>query len=82
VAAIKKAEATVKAVADAALPFQSTWEDRVDLSTEWVPLDVTVGKFNGVEKLEKQADGSVFATPYADGREVPGNYLISAEHET
>jgi len=78
-AAIQKAEATVKAVADAAPPFQATWEERVDLSTEWVPLEVTVGKFNGVEKLEKQPDGSVLATPYADGREVPGNYIFSAK---
>ena len=76
-ASIKKAEATVKSVADAAAPFQAAWEDRVDLSTEWVPLTMLNNKVNGIEKLEQLPDGSLLATPYADGREVPGNYVIN-----
>ena len=77
--AIKKAEATAKNVADAAAPFQAAWEDRVDLSTEWVPLTMLNNKVNGIEKLEQQPDGSLLATPYADGRQVPGNYVINVK---
>lgn len=78
-AAIKKAEGGVKSVADASAPFQTTWEDRVDMSTIWEPLDMFNNKAAGVEKLEKQADGSILATPYADGRLVPGNYVINVK---
>ena len=78
-AAIKKAKETVTNVINASAPAQKIWEDSVDLSTEWIPLDLTVGRFNGVEKLEKQADGSVFATAYSDGRATPGNYSVSAK---
>lgn len=78
-AAIKKAETSVKAVATAAAPAQVTWEDRVDLTTEWVPLDMVNNKANGVEKLERLPDGSILATPYADGRLVPGNYIINVK---
>lgn len=78
-AAIKKAESTVKSVIDASASAQAAWEQRVDLSTEWVPLDITGIRANGVEKLEKQADGSLFATAYADGRLTPGNYILSTK---
>ena len=78
-AAIKKAEATVKSVADASAPAQTAWEDHVDLSTEWTALDLTVTRVAGVEKLEKQPDGSLFATPLPEGRMVPGNYMLSSK---
>ena len=78
-AAIAKAEGSVKGVADAAAPAQNNWEEHVDLSTEWVPLDLVVGKFTGAEKLEKQADGSVLATALPENRIVPGNYALSAK---
>jgi WD40 repeat protein len=78
-ASIKKAQDTVANVIKASEPFQKAWENGVDLSTEWIPLNVTVGKFNGVEKLEKQADGSILATAYSDGRATPGNYAVSAK---
>jgi WD40 repeat protein len=77
-AAIKKAQDTVTNITKAARPFQAAWEERVDLSTEWTPLDVKIGRFNGVEKLEKMPDGSIFATAYADGRATPGNYMLAA----
>ena len=77
--AITKAESSVKGVADAAAPFQSKWEQYIDLATEWVPLDLTVVRANGVSKLEKQADGSLFATALPDGQAQPGNYQLSAK---
>ncbi len=80
-ARIKKAEDAVKAVADASAPAQTAWEERVDLSTEWIPLEVTDIRAKGVEKLEKQPDGTLFATPYADGRIEPGNYVLTAKTE-
>ncbi|MBL9114809.1 MAG: DUF1549 domain-containing protein [Verrucomicrobiaceae bacterium] len=78
-AAIKKAKETVSNVITASAPAQKAWEDSVDLSTEWIPLDVTVGRYTGVEKLEKLVDGSIFATPYTDGRATPGNYSVTAK---
>jgi hypothetical protein len=78
-AAIKKAEAGVKSVNDAATPFQSTWEDRADLSTEWVPLDVTVQAAKGVASLDKQPDGSLLAKPLPEGQSVPGNYVLNGK---
>ncbi|MDB6118149.1 MAG: hypothetical protein JWO08_1930, partial [Verrucomicrobiaceae bacterium] len=73
------AEETVASVANASAPTQALWEDHVDISTEWVPLDLNIGKFAGAEKLEKQADGSIFATPLPEDRQVPGNYIFSAK---
>ena len=34
---------------------------------------------NGVAKLEKQPDGSLFATPLPDGQAQPGNYTLTAK---
>ncbi len=59
---IQKAEAAVKAMSDASVAKQLEWEPYVDLSTEWVPLDLEVGEIKGVQKIEKQADGSLFVT--------------------
>jgi len=78
-AAIKKAQTTVKSVADASAPAQAIWEDHVDLTTEWIPLDINVKKAGGVETLEKQPDGSLLATALPEGRQVPGTYLLSAK---
>ena len=77
--AITKAEGSVKAVADAAAPYQAKWEQYTDLATEWVPLDLTVVRANGVAKLEKQPDGSLLATALPDGQAQPGNYQLSAK---
>lgn len=79
VAATKKAEEGVKAVAATAPEQQPKWEELLDLSTEWQPLDVEVVRAVGVAKLEKQADGSLFATPLPDGRTQPGNYQLKAK---
>ena len=78
-AAITKAEAGVKAARDASPPAQARWEQYIDLTTEWVPLDLTVVRANGVEKLEKMPDGSLFATALPDGNVQPGNYQLSAK---
>jgi len=78
-AAIKKAEETVKKVADTAPMQQPRWEQYVDLTTEWVPLELTVGKAAGVEKLEVQPDGSVFATAVSGGRVAAGNYQLNGK---
>jgi len=75
-AAIKAAEAKVKAVADTAAANQPKWENYLDLTTEWHPLTVTVQRAAGVEKLEVQPDGSVFATALPEGRLAIGNYQL------
>jgi hypothetical protein len=77
-AAIEKAEAAVKAVADAAPASQPRWENYLDLTTEWEPLDLTVVRANGVAKLEKQPDGSLFATPLPEQEQKTGNYQLRA----
>jgi len=78
-AAIKKAEEGVKKVADTAPIQQPRWEQYADLSTEWYPLELTVNRAGGVEKLEVQPDGSVLATPLADGKVTPGNYMVNGK---
>ncbi len=78
-ASITKADASVKAVATAAAPAQSKWEQYIDLTTEWVPLDLTVVRAAGVSKLEKQADGSLLATALPDGQAAPGVYQLTAK---
>ncbi|MDZ4287523.1 MAG: DUF1553 domain-containing protein, partial [Prosthecobacter sp.] len=78
-AAIEKAEASVKAAAAAAPKTQPKWEEYVDLTTEWVPLDLAVVRVAGVEKLEKQPDGSLLATPLPEGRIASGNYNLRAK---
>lgn len=75
-AAIAKAEEAVKKVADTAPMNQPRWEQYADLSTEWVPLDIKVNRAAGVEKLEVQPDGSLYATPMPAGKVTAGNYLL------
>ncbi|MCB1279816.1 DUF1549 domain-containing protein, partial [Prosthecobacter sp.] len=76
VAAIKAAEGKVKAAQDTAPANQPRWENYLDLTTEWHPLEVQVVRSNGAEKLEVQPDGSLFATALPDGRVAPGNYQL------
>ena len=78
-AAITKAEQGVKTVADTATAQQERWEPYVDVSTEWLPLDLEVVKADGVMKLEKQPDGSLFATGYPAGQERNGNFQVRAK---
>ncbi|MCW0220869.1 MAG: DUF1549 domain-containing protein [Prosthecobacter sp.] len=78
-AAIQKAEEVVKKSAETIPMQQPRWEQYVDVSTEWVPLDVLVSRAGGVEKLEVQPDGSLFATALPEGRTTPGNYLLNGK---
>ena len=78
-AAIKKAEESVATVAKTAPDQQPKWEQYLDLTTEWVPLDLEVVRANGVTKLEKQPDGSLFATALPNGQASPGVYLLKAK---
>lgn len=78
-AAITKAEAGVKAVAAAAPERQPQWEQYLDLSTEWLPLDLEVVRANGVQKLERLADGSLLATVLPEGQQQSGNYQLRAK---
>lgn len=80
-AAIKAAEGKVKAVADTAPANQPKWENYLDLTTEWYPLEVKVVRANGVEKLEVQPDGSLFATAFPEGRQAIGNYQLSGKSD-
>ena len=75
-AAIKAAEAKVKAAFDTAPANQPKWENYLDLTTEWHPLDLKVQRAGGVEKLEVLPDGSFLATPLREGKENTGNYLL------
>ena len=75
-AAIKAAEAKVKAAFDTAPANQPKWENYLDLTTEWHPLDLKVQRAGGVEKLEVLPDGSFLATPLPEGKESTGNYLL------
>lgn len=78
-AAIKKAEEAVKKAADTAPMQQPRWEQYADLTTEWLPLELTVTRAAGVEKLEVQPDGSVFATAFPESRLAAGNYQLSGK---
>lgn len=75
-AAIKAAEVKVKAAFDTAPMNQPKWENYLDLSTEWHPLDVKVQRAGGVEKIEVLPDGSLLATALPEGRQSTGNYLL------
>jgi WD40 repeat protein/mono/diheme cytochrome c family protein len=75
-AAIKAAEVNVKAAFDTAPMNQPKWENYLDLSTEWHPLDVKVQRAGGVEKIEVLPDGSLLATALPEGRQSSGNYLL------
>ncbi|WP_009959973.1 DUF1549 domain-containing protein [Verrucomicrobium spinosum] len=75
-AAIKKAEEASAALVQAAVPKQEAWEPYVDLSTVWVPLDLTVVDAKGVQKIEKQPDGSLFVTGTPEGPNVDAIYTL------
>ena len=77
-AAITKAREAAKKQAAESMPRQTQWENYMDLSTEWIPLDVEVVRATGVAKLEKQSDGSLFATPLPEGQMALGNYQLKA----
>ena len=65
-----------ESVADTAPANQPKWENYLDLTTEWHPLELKVQRANGVEKLELQPDGSLFATAKPEGQQSAGNYLL------
>jgi len=78
-AAIAKARDAAKKMADAVVPRQAPWESYLDVSTEWQLLDLEVVKAAGVSKLEKQPDGSLFATALPDTQMAIGNYQLRAK---
>ncbi len=78
-AAIKKAEGTVKAAFDTAPAKQPNWENYLDLTTEWHLLEVKPGRVGGVEKLEVLPDGSLFATALPEGKQTNGNYQLTGK---
>jgi len=75
-AAIAKAEAAVKKAAETAAAQQPRWEQYLDLTTLWEPLEVKVTRAGGVAKLEPQPDKSLFATPLPEGQMAAGNYQL------
>jgi hypothetical protein len=79
VAAITKAEAGVKTAATTLPAQQERWEPYVDVSTEWIPLELEVARADGVTKLEKQPDGSLLATALPEGQQKNGLYQIRAK---
>ena len=78
-ASIAKAQEAAKKIEDTLPSKVPQWEQYVDLSTEWEPLDIEVVRANGVQKLEKQVDGSLLATAMPDGQYTPGNYQLRAK---
>jgi hypothetical protein len=75
-AAIKVAEAKVKSAYDLAPSNQPKWENYLDLSTEWHPLEVKVQRAGGVEKIDVLPDGSLLASALPEGKQSAGNYLL------
>jgi hypothetical protein len=78
-AAIAAAEKNVKAAAEAAAPLTADWEQHLDLSTEWVPLDLKVTDAKGVKKLEALPDGSILATRDDSAAAVEAVYTLRAD---
>ena len=76
VAAIAKAEEGVKTAATTLPGQQARWEPYVDVSTEWIPLELEVARADGVAKLEKQPDGSLLATALPESQQKNGNYQV------
>lgn len=79
IAAIKKAEEGVAAAGKTLPDQQVRWEPYVDVSTEWIPLDLEVVRMDGVQKLDKQPDGSLLATGFPEGQQRNGNYQVRAK---
>jgi hypothetical protein len=75
---IKAAETAAKALVEAVAPKLQGWEPYVDLSTEWIPLDLEVVSAKGVQKLEKQPDKSLLATAVPEGPNVDAVYTLRA----
>ncbi|TLD72138.1 DUF1549 domain-containing protein [Phragmitibacter flavus] len=76
---IAKAEEQVKKSEEAVLPKLADWSAYLDLSTEWIPLDLEVVRVSGVEKLVKEADGSLLATALPPGAAVQAMYVLRAK---
>lgn len=77
-AGIKKAEEAVSALGAAGQAKQQSWEPYVDLSTVWTPLDLEVVSAKGVEKIEKQPDGSLLVKGLPEGPNVDAIYTLRA----
>lgn len=80
-AAIKKAEEAVKKAAETAPAQQPRWENYLDLTTLWEPLDAKVTRAGGVAKLEPQPDKSLLATPLPNGQLAVGNYQLQGRSD-
>jgi WD40 repeat protein/mono/diheme cytochrome c family protein len=78
-ARIATAEKNVKTVADTVPAKLPDWESYVDLSTEWVPLDLEVVEAKGVDKMEKQADGSILVTADSSAKALEAIYTLRAK---
>ncbi|MFZ4765311.1 MAG: DUF1553 domain-containing protein, partial [Roseimicrobium sp.] len=76
---IAAAEKAVKAVADTVPAKLPDWEPYVDLSTEWVPLDLEIVEKKGVANMEKQPDGSIFVTADTTANAVEALYTLRAK---
>ncbi|MEZ0388426.1 MAG: DUF1549 domain-containing protein [Verrucomicrobium sp.] len=74
--AVKKAEEGAKTISDAAAPKQEAWEPYLDLSTVWTPVELEVVDAKGVQKIEKQPDGSLFVTAMPEGAAVDAIYTL------
>lgn len=75
---IAAAEKSVKTVADTVPSKLPEWEPYVDLSTEWVPLDLQVVESKGVTKMQKLPDGSIFVTADSTANAVEAIYTLRA----
>lgn len=78
-ARIANAEKAVKTVADTVPAKLPDWEPYVDLSTEWVPLDLEIVEKRGVANMEKQPDGSIFVTADTTANAVEAIYTLRAK---
>ncbi|HEY2572837.1 MAG TPA: DUF1553 domain-containing protein, partial [Verrucomicrobiaceae bacterium] len=76
---IKKAEEGVKNQAKAVVAQIPQWESYVDLSTEWVPLDLEISDMKGVAKAEKQPDGSILVSSDKSQKALEAIYTLRAK---
>jgi hypothetical protein len=77
-ARIAAAEKTVKTAADTVPAKLPDWEPYVDLSTEWVPLDLQIVEKKGVANMEKLPDGSIFVTADSTANALEAIYTLRA----
>ncbi len=78
-ARIATAEKAVQAVATTVAAKLPDWEPYVDLSTEWVPLDLEIVEKRGVANMEKLPDGSIFVTADSTANAVEAIYTLRAK---